>query len=396
MPDLTSGEDTVTGFPGWTGALVSGIFALLASVLSGLLIKMHLENYSKPVYQRHIVRILLMVPIYSVTAWLTYLSPHYALTYELIRSCYEAFVIYEFFFLVLCYLGDSDIERRRALSTKQRMNLLWPFCLYSFNPSSYFFLMDIRLLVNQYVLVRPLTTIIAFILQSRGDYQNDFWFTILNFFSVSVSMYALIQFFLVIRHDIAEYRPLNKFLAVKFVIFMTFWQSIAISIAVWLNMIPDTDIWSAEYIAIQTQSFLLCIEMFLAALWHMHDYCYGYGDFEVTLKTNVYKTLMDCFNPSEYLYDLWIGVKHLFERSWHYYQSRRNDGRDLVQSTDFIDQPTVNANPMRPEGSVSQLDEVVTSLNGGTGNQAGSTQLLTDDDDGFNFDSNDDQRSQLP
>ncbi len=61
--------------------------------------------------------------------------------------------------------------------------------------------------------------------------------------------------------------------------------------------------------------------MFIAAIWHSRDACFGYADFQpATLgerraqKTAVLESLRDAFNPGPWLADLGRGLKHFFER----------------------------------------------------------------------------------
>jgi hypothetical protein len=54
------------------GLWVSGAFALTALLLSLLLIFLHASHYSKPYEQKHIIRVLLMVPIYSLVSFLSF------------------------------------------------------------------------------------------------------------------------------------------------------------------------------------------------------------------------------------------------------------------------------------------------------------------------------------
>lgn len=44
---------------------------------------------------------------------------------------------------------------------------------------------------------------------------------------VSVAMYCIIQFYIQIRGDLAEYQPLLKIAAIKLVIFLSFWQNVS-------------------------------------------------------------------------------------------------------------------------------------------------------------------------
>lgn len=43
---------------------------------------------------------------------------------------------------------------------------------------------------------------------------------------VTVAMYCLIQFYIQLRQDLAEHSPFLKILAIKLVIFLSFWQTV--------------------------------------------------------------------------------------------------------------------------------------------------------------------------
>ena len=49
-----------------------------------------------------------MVPIYAFTSWLGLTYPQVALYFDFIRECYEAFVIYCFFQLLVQSLGGEE------------------------------------------------------------------------------------------------------------------------------------------------------------------------------------------------------------------------------------------------------------------------------------------------
>lgn len=55
-------------------------------------IYMHLRFYSRPREQRHIVRILFIVPIYAFDSWLSLLfftNDQYYVYFDTVRDCYE-------------------------------------------------------------------------------------------------------------------------------------------------------------------------------------------------------------------------------------------------------------------------------------------------------------------
>jgi hypothetical protein len=75
-------------------------------------------------------------------------------------------------------------------------------------------------------------SIVTLILQSFDKYKDgDFsvtggylYLTIIYNVSVSVALYGLFLFYEATKHILAKYEPILKFLTVKSVIFLTFWQ----------------------------------------------------------------------------------------------------------------------------------------------------------------------------
>ena len=55
------------------GLFLALVFAALALIIASFLIFMHATHYSRPWEQRHIIRILLMIPIYAIVSFLSYL-----------------------------------------------------------------------------------------------------------------------------------------------------------------------------------------------------------------------------------------------------------------------------------------------------------------------------------
>ncbi|CAG7942278.1 unnamed protein product [Penicillium salamii] len=87
--------------------IVAGVSALVASFLSLVSIWFQTKNYRKPLLQRYVVRILLMVPIYAVSSWTSIVSLTAAQFLDPVRDIYEAFTIYTFFQLLINFLGGE-------------------------------------------------------------------------------------------------------------------------------------------------------------------------------------------------------------------------------------------------------------------------------------------------
>lgn len=113
---------------------------IIATVVSTRLLWMHFSNYNEARLQRPITRILGMVPIYSISAFLSCIFVNYSIFFLATRDCYEAFVVYNFFHLFCEYLGPDPESRRRILSLKENRMCPPPMCVFNYTPSHKYFL----------------------------------------------------------------------------------------------------------------------------------------------------------------------------------------------------------------------------------------------------------------
>jgi len=65
----------------------------------------HLLNYRELAYQRYIVRIIFMVPVYATVSFMSLVIGNKSIYFSSIREIYEAWVIYNVFSLCLAWVG---------------------------------------------------------------------------------------------------------------------------------------------------------------------------------------------------------------------------------------------------------------------------------------------------
>lgn len=83
----------------------------------------------------------------------------------------------------------------------------------------------------QFVFIKPLTALTAIILDhfdlyNDGDYDLNtgyLYLSIINNFSVSLSLYCLVLFYISTEERLKPFNPFYKFLTVKAVLFFSFW-----------------------------------------------------------------------------------------------------------------------------------------------------------------------------
>lgn len=82
---------------------------------------------------------------------------------------------------------------------------------------------------------------------------------ILNF-SQSWALYCLVQFYTVTKDELAHIKPLAKFLTFKSIVFLTWWQGVAIAILYALGLFKSP-IAQAFQFKSSVQDFIICIEV---------------------------------------------------------------------------------------------------------------------------------------
>ena len=107
------------------GLFLCAVFGGIALVIGLTLIFLHATHYLKPWEQRHIIRILLLIPIYSTVSFLSYLFYRHAVYYDVLEGCYEAFAISSFFTLLCHYIAPNLHEQKEYFRTLKPVNWFW-------------------------------------------------------------------------------------------------------------------------------------------------------------------------------------------------------------------------------------------------------------------------------
>lgn len=261
--------------------IIAGVFAAIAVSITCVQLYLHLTNYTQPDQQRYIIRILLMVPVYAVDSLLSLVLHPTAIYWNTLRNCYEAFVIYSFFSLLLTYLGGPEVLEGKLRELPNEKHMFPCCCLPTFAPGGSF-LRRCRQGTLQFVLVKLVTTAVALICELAGVLYDgqlrpdgaNLYLLVLDNLSVTLSMYCLLLFYTVCSELLKPFRPVPKFVCVKAIIFFSFWQGVVLSVLVSVGVITDVGDWSPHEISTALQNFIICIEMVGAALAHHYAFPY--------------------------------------------------------------------------------------------------------------------------
>lgn len=221
------------------------------------------------------------------------------------RDSYESYVIYLFLALMIAYLSNGRYER--VLEVRET----WPRCLFlmQFNtislqvlqplpdlhhpwpfskwcapiPMGPAFLRDCKMATMQFVVIKPLMALLAIFLHVNGMYdQGNFsvakgylYTSLIVNASITYAFYYLVLFYLALREQLKPYNPVPKFLCIKAVLFLSFWQSVVLAFLSRFEIIHQVGSWTVENVTTGIQNVLICFEMCFVALAHNHAFPYA-------------------------------------------------------------------------------------------------------------------------
>jgi len=308
----------------------------------------YLRFYTNPAEQRWIVRILFIVPLYAFVSWLSLLFfsyDNYYVYFYAVRDCYEAFVIYNFLSLCYEYLGgEGNIMSEIRGKPIKSSYFYWTCCLagQSYNIG---FLRFCKQGTLQFCFIKPVMSVIVIILQAFGYYHDGNWSpsegylytTIIYNLSISIALYALFLFYFATKEVLRPYDPALKFFSVKAVIFLSFWQGVFLAISEKAGIISPlqsddgTTQTEAGTVSAGYQNFLICIEMFFAAIAMKYAFPIstymtdggGHSSGRNVTMQSISSTLRETMNPRDIMTD----AIHNFHPQYQQYTQYSSDNK---------------------------------------------------------------------
>lgn len=269
----------------------ASIFVLVALVLSMYLIVEHLAAYNQPEEQKFLIGLILMVPVYALESFLSLLDSNAAFNCQIIRDCYEAFALYCFErYLIACLGGEKStvefMESQRLIDCSTPLLeeaytygiVEHPFPLNFFLREWYLgrdFYQAVKVGIVQYMILKMICALLAIFLEFLGVYGEGkfewrygypYLAVVLNF-SQTWALYCLVQFYTVTKDKLEPIKPLAKFLVFKSIVFLTWWQGVAVAFLFSIGAFKGS---LAQELKTRIQDYIICIEMGVAAVVHLY------------------------------------------------------------------------------------------------------------------------------
>jgi uncharacterized protein Usg len=256
---------------------IAGLFMLLTFPVFLFGLVQHLTHYSRPDLQRHIIRILWLVPIYSVDSFIALRFPKAAIYVDTLRECYEAYTLYNFLRYLQNYL-ESEYNLIEEFEKRGSVRCSPPLCCVPPLKLNIHFIRRCKFGVLQYAVLKLIVTTAAFITHLAGVYKEGefhpdnawLYLAIVNALSQAVALQTLFFFYKCVRHLLKPIKPLGKFMSIKAIVFFAFWQGVILALIDKIGLFQST-VWEdygIDHVATGLQDFIICIEMFLAAIVH--------------------------------------------------------------------------------------------------------------------------------
>jgi len=331
------------------GESIAALCVWTAIIITCHQIYQYLRFYTNPAEQRWIVRILFIVPLYAFVSWLSLLffsANDYYVYFYAVRDCYEAFVIYNFLSLCYEYLGGEGNIMTEIRGKNIKTSYLTCTCCLAGTSYNISFLRFCKQGTLQFCFFKPVLSLAVILLQAWGYYHEGKWkpsegylyITLIYNISISTALFALFLFYSATKELLRPYDPALKFFSVKAVIFLSFWQGVALSVMEGSGMIKpissdDGETWTKEgTISAGYQNFLICIEMLFAAVAMKYAFpisvyltdsaAGGRGAGGVTMQS-ISSTLRETMNPRDIMTD----AIHNFHPQYQQYTQYSSDNK---------------------------------------------------------------------
>lgn len=275
--------------------IAGGVLAGMACLWSSAHIRKHLL-WNKTKLWRCTARILVVVPIYALSAWgclmLEDSERGWAELFTLTREGYEAVAIVSFMQFMLTFLkGPKHLAKILVERGQEPFRHPWPLrlILRPYQPGPHF-VASVVVGIMQYIPTMFIIFLLNLSIWRFGEmeccrilHRLALLPKLAKALSCAFAMYNLVLFYHQTHTHLEHIRPVLKFMGIKGIVFFTFWQELVIALLVRLQVVPNPKThlhneWTQAEIADGIKNMLLCVEML--GFSELHRRAYPYDEFE--------------------------------------------------------------------------------------------------------------------
>ncbi|OVA16575.1 Organic solute transporter Ost-alpha [Macleaya cordata] len=232
----------------------------------------------------------------------------------------------------------------------------------------------------QFVILKPILVAVTFILYAKGKYEDGnfsakqayLYVTIIYTISYTMALYALALFYVACRDLLRPFNPVPKFIMIKSVVFLTYWQGVLVFLAAKSGFIKNAEV-AAEF-----QNFIICVEMLIAAVGHFYAFPYKeYAGANVGASRGLTGSLAHALKFNDFYHD----TVHQFAPTYHdyvlYNHSEGDEGARKYRSRTFVptgqEMDTVRRNKHMFGSKIDDIQLSSSMSSSGTSSPSGGT-----------------------
>jgi hypothetical protein len=276
-----------------------------------------------------------VIPIYSIISFFGLLFYEKTVYLELIRTCYEAYVIASFFTLMCHYVAPNLHDQKEYFRNVQPKPWIFPLNKVKPPQSGLTWFNIVYACIFQFCITRPLLTIIAIITHHKKSYcptsprpeHGHLWIALFQGAVVFIAIYCLAQFYKQLKQDLAPHKPFLKILSIKLVMFLVFWQTWLINLVARKtpSKSPARTVGALD-VHVAIPSMLICFEMTIFAgllhwafprkPYHIKSQLRG-PEYVEHYAGGPHQAILDAMNPWDYCKAVARGCRWLFHDVHH-------------------------------------------------------------------------------
>ncbi|KAH3765028.1 transmembrane protein 184C [Pelomyxa schiedti] len=270
----TGSSSSVTGPVGppapyivsWPKEVSDGVCAVLVAISlvpSCILIALHLVCYVQPLVQRFIVRLILIVPVFGVFGYFSFLFVKAGLWLAIFKDLYEAYSLYVFYCLLVSWCGDVKCLTSCLANKIPPKTKVLP-CIKITTPPMRNLVMAVRITILQFLVIKPLLTFIAAVLESQEKLGKvQLAFRIIDILSFVAAMMALLLFYRAISPCLEGLNAMGIFLWLKGFLLLVVVQEFIVNLLVQFRFIHPWDGLDPPNRGERLNDFLIFLELIL-------------------------------------------------------------------------------------------------------------------------------------
>ncbi|KAF8862960.1 hypothetical protein BDZ45DRAFT_702611 [Acephala macrosclerotiorum] len=217
-----------------------------------------------PKEQRHVIRIIFMIPVFAITSFTSVLWYNGTEYLKPIEDLYEAFALASFFLLLCAFVQEDNDERQKNFATTGTIQKYTAAAIGSF----------------QFPVVMAVVLVVTEITQATGSYcqtSNNIhfahiWLTIITLATTIIAIFTILRFYKALKSTINHRKPLSKLIGFKAIVFLNFIQNTIFTFLTSGNDLHPTSHITFKDLSIGLPNLIISCEMVIFSLAFLYIY----------------------------------------------------------------------------------------------------------------------------